>query len=429
MSKRYKNIILHVGMHKTGSTSIQNNCQFQHHDLLLEHGIKYASFRCNGRLKANHSGPVSAALFDDPDTYGVEWRMNLDTSAEQARREYREYFDDILANPQSDTLLLSGESFSIYRPPHLHLLREQLLQHTDRLRVVVYVRSPLGQIESMMQQRTRAGAAINPDSLLGLIPNRILVLKEVFGSELEPQNYDEAASSPLGLVGSFLKVCGVPEHILASLQYSVANTRCSLEAFWLMRAINQRYPNQLGSKPANGRSHNDLNPLYNLPGARFGLYDFTESPEYASVIEEKAWLEEALGFKFSDEVREAPEDTWSFATLAALEHHLRMLENSDLRAAAADFLQREAERLQADRPETTAVLTFITRRLNELDTLPPTPAVQALGAPYFRMGAQQVRHISPELALRLLRVAREFQPKSSELDQQIDELEKLLGDS
>ena len=48
MTDKYETIILHVGLNKTGSTSIQNNC-LRYRERLLQHGVDYPEFKWAGK--------------------------------------------------------------------------------------------------------------------------------------------------------------------------------------------------------------------------------------------------------------------------------------------------------------------------------------------------------------------------------------------
>jgi hypothetical protein len=429
MSDKYRTIILHVGLHKTGTTSIQASCQFRHHDLLLRHGVKYASFRFMGKLRPNHSGPVTAALLDDPDQYSEEWRVGLGGDPGRAQQEFRRHFDQVLENPEADTLLLSGEIFSIFQVKHMKQLRKRLLRHAEQLRVLVYLRNPLHSIESMMEQRVRAGAVPRPDALVGLMKKRYLNLDKAFGPALEAYNFDDCASGPLGLVGSFLHTCGVPQQDLRDLEVEMANVRGSLEGYRIMEAINLRYPSNPEAGQTTLRQPRDTRPLYALPGARFGLFDDREAPWLQQARAEKHWFEERLGFKFKERTAAPPEETWGFDTLAELEGRIRELPLPELKSAALDFLDEEAGRLEDTRRDTATILRFIVRRLREIAAYPPPPVLREIGPAYFKAGATQVRQYSPELSLRLLRVVQMLQPDREEISKKIAQVERDLADS
>jgi hypothetical protein len=424
MSAKYRSIILHVGLHKTGSTSIQNNCQFHSHEFLLDHGIFYANFASNGKLRPNHGGPITAALLDDPDKYGKEWRSQL---TGDPQREFREYFDEILENPQAEHLLLSGESLSLLEDEDMRLLQSKLLAHTEQLRVLVFLRNPYSFLESIIQQRVRVNWAGDIEPLITVMRLRYERLHNVFGGALEVLNFDECLQHPKGLVGSFFTHCGIPESDLEQLTPVVANTSISLEAFQIMLAINQHCAKEENLQ--SSRVPRDLRALHALPGNRFHLRDLPDSPHFTQLEEEVLWFEDELGLHFKPREFDTPVEHWPFATLAVLEDCVRNLENPFLREAAARFLQEEAESLPPDQLESATVMKFIGRRILEIDDSDYRHTMRELGPTYFRAGASQVARHSPALALKLLLLARELNPEAEEIEREIDACRARLMDS
>jgi hypothetical protein len=413
MENKYETIILHVGLNKTGSTSIQNNC-LRYRDLLLQHGVDYGAFEWAGRPLPNHGGPVTAALFGDPGQYGRDWRQVMGANTEQARQAFRQQLNRLLAEPQAPTLVLSGETFSLYQEQDMAQLRDLLLAHTERLRVWVYLRNPLRFVTSVLQQRVRAGRVGAPDQLVMMQRYRYHRLRRCFGEQVEVFNFDQQVASPAGLVGAFMVNCGVPEGALEGLAFGTANTRISLEAFRIMRAINRRYPAGDGGL----RQPRDLQALAQLPGTRLDLHEFRDEAVFQRALEDCAWFAENLGLVFDTEVPAPTQRPWRFDTLAVLEQHIRDLRQETLRAAAVDFLREEAAGLE-DEPETAAVLGYIARRVAELPHPAPSLVLRELGADYFRAGAQQLRRHSPSLATLLLRVAQEINPDSAEIAEKL----------
>ena len=411
-------IILHVGLHKTGSTSIQNCAEYRHREFLLQHGIRYGEFRLEGKPRPNHGGPVAAALCEQPDKYGRDWRQKLHCTQEQARQACRHQLDGMLNSAESATLLLSGELFSTWERNDLELLRKYLEQNGRQLRVLMLVRNPLSFVESSLQQRVRAGKRPDPGDLASLQRVRYLRLRKVFGNALEVLSFDRLAASRDGLVGGFYRACGVPGEALPGLEYGAANLRSSLEAFRLMRAINERYPN-LADHPGSAlRQPRDLRPLQALPGARFTWRELDKPEIEAATQLESDWFAEHLDLVFPPAATASVGQIWSFETLACLESSIRDLDEPALREAAADFLESEAEGLPASRADTRTIMQFIVRQLRESQR-PPPRKLQELGADYFLAGAQQAKVHSPELAVRLLELAHEIKPESAAIAERL----------
>ncbi|MCB1733068.1 MAG: hypothetical protein KDI21_21530, partial [Halieaceae bacterium] len=99
---RYPRIILHAGLHKTGTTSVQENCA-RHAELLLQHGIVYPSFSFRDRRINNHSDPLAGVFSSRPLAYGMVRRQGVEDDPAVAISAFTEQFDAILAEPRGET--------------------------------------------------------------------------------------------------------------------------------------------------------------------------------------------------------------------------------------------------------------------------------------------------------------------------------------
>jgi hypothetical protein len=428
MTNRYRLIILHAGLGKTGTTSIQGNC-YKHRELLLDHGITYPSFRFRHKNIVNHSDCITAAVCDNPGKYGASFRQQVEDDPAILQRAIRPQMDELLENPGADTLVLSGEGVAEYSDEDMRALREKLQAHTEQLRVVAYIRSPQSSLESILQQRVKSGQVVDPISLLYVVRDRYKRLARNFPGLLETVNFHEAINHPAGLIGHFMALIGVAEDKLTGLEFSSSNERVTLEAYKIMLAINERYPRKEQGEHGVLRLPHDLHPLKDFPGQPFQLEEFSDSKLYQAALSEGAWLESELGFEFPTLQGKEIKDLWQDKSLVSLESAIRGLQDQSLRAAAGGFLRDEAARLETTRPDTAGVLHHIAWSLDNIANDPLGPLLEKLGADYFKFAALQVEKNSPELALTLMTVARELRPGAKLIESRIGKYENDLQDS
>jgi hypothetical protein len=358
--KRYRQILLHAGLSKTGSTSIQANCR-RYRKFLRGRGIVYPQFSFGDRPFTMHSIPVTAAITGSG-KYGLRLHRRFPGVTEQVIASCQEQLHAVLAAGRGDVLLLSTELVAAYDDEDMQALRALLVTHAERVRVLAYIRSPQSTLESMLQERVKAGATVDPVALVGRVRRSCLNLQRNFADSLELINYHEAQSHPRGLVGSFLSRLGLLEADMQGLEFSSSNERISMEAYQLMSSINQRFP--WGHKQATvQRQPHDLDSLVKLPGQPFQLKDFTGSDVYDACVEEGAWLESRLGFSFPEASRPSPGPLWQEDTLRALQATISAIPQQELRQHCGDYLDSEAALLGASRPVTAASLTAIAQRL------------------------------------------------------------------
>lgn len=359
---RYRQIVVHAGLSKTGSTSIQANCR-QQRELLGRYGVAYPAFSFEGHAFDNHSTALVTAISDSPGKYGLGLRRQFGDEAVLVAKHCRAQLDELLSNPHSDTLLLSSERIAGLDDNDMRALRALLEPHTETLRLVVYIRSPQSALESILQERVKAGAVVEPADIVGRVRRRYEALQRCFADVLEPINYHEAVVCPGGIVGSLLALLGVPRQEIEPIEFHNLNARISLEAFILMDAVNRRYPRRGESGHGVRRQPGDLNPLLGLPGQAFQIPGFVGSAAHGAALEEAQWLESQLGFDFPVEARAGLKLPWPEQTLAPLEGLVRQIDNEEIRRLLAQLIIAQADALVQARPDTAHVLHAIGERL------------------------------------------------------------------
>jgi hypothetical protein len=419
--KRYKQIILHAGLHKTGTSSIQNNCH-KYRDWLRQRAIVYPGFKYRDKVFSNHSEPLIGVFGTRPGKYGMPQRLMLeDASAIAAVTDaFSRQLQQVLEAPDGDTLLLSAEMVCEFSGKDMAELRRHLERFTESLQVIVMIRSPQSSVESILQQRCRGGNLVEPDSLVGVVTERFKAVQNGFADILQVLNYHEARDHPLGLVGCFLCHLGLPREEVAQLEFVSTNARTSLESYKLMEAINQVYP--VGKTPDHGvrRHFSDMNALYTLPGQPFQIDGVAQSRLSESLEAECAALERELGFSFPPLPPRTSPTLWETETLIALESAINLLENLKFREVARDFLLQEATRLKTSAPGTSAILEFIAHKVDVTQDLPTGLLLEKLGADYFKYAALQVERGSADMALWLMLLARQLRPEAEFINERVE---------
>jgi len=423
---RYKRIILHAGLHKTGTTSVQENCA-RYAELLQQHGIVYPSFSFRERRINNHSDPLAGVFSSRPMAYGMVRRQGVEDDPSVAIAAFTEQFDAILAEPRGETLLLSAEMVADFNTDDIGALKKRLLQSTDRLQVIAYVRSPQSSLASILQQRALAGFAGKPQDLTDVVRNRFERLQKAFPDTLEPQNFHQAVLHPGGLVGHFLELIGLPRSSIESLDFSHANSRISAEAYRLIEAINLAYPHGSSEEHRVKRHYQDMRSLQALPGQTFRI-DASEDQELvAALASESTWLERELGWTFPEAPTDAGGELWQLPTLLELEAAIGKLGSAPLRRCATDALETQARAIEGGNPETAAILRFIAGKLHRSGDCPSALALDRLGADYFKFAALQFEQVAPETAYYLMSLAGELRPDAPFINERIRHYREKLG--
>jgi len=141
--------IIHVGMHKTGTTSIQSSL-----NKFADEHFLYANL---GPV-ANHSAAIHSLFCEAPEDYQVNRSRGLSGAAlESYLAEMRTALDKAIEAAGKRTLVISGEDISSLAESELRGLHAYLKKHFEVITIVAYVRPPYGFIISAFQQRLKAG--------------------------------------------------------------------------------------------------------------------------------------------------------------------------------------------------------------------------------------------------------------------------------
>lgn len=195
---------LHIGMHKTGSTSIQENLvKFRRPE-----GWRY--------LTVVDGANMGQALFKMFGTNAQEfhWFVKQGKTASQLSArgaKLREKFERNLARAPERDVIISAEALSLLDKPGVVALRDFLAPHFSVIKVVAYVRPPLGFMNSAFQQQLKHGktafrfAAARPK-----YRRRFEKFEEIFGrGNVILRKFNPAAFPNGCIVADFCRMLGI----------------------------------------------------------------------------------------------------------------------------------------------------------------------------------------------------------------------------
>jgi hypothetical protein len=140
-------IIVHFGMHKTGSSSIQE---------ALHNGFQDPAFMYVSMGGANQSGKLATLCMERPEEFHLHRKLGRSRAeVQQLRAEYLRRLDKQAAALGDRTALLSAEKISQMAPSELVMLRNYLSERFGEVRLVGYIRPPKSFMESAFQQRVK----------------------------------------------------------------------------------------------------------------------------------------------------------------------------------------------------------------------------------------------------------------------------------
>lgn len=222
---------LHVGMHKTGSSSIQE--ALQGYD---DGKIQYLKLR-----RSNHSLVLVSAIMPDLENYAQIKKRKLSSQQvhEYKKGSERELFD-ALSNAEGKDVIISSEYFS--QPgeqarKNLRRLKDLLSKYFDKIFVIAYVRSPKSFMESALQERVKGGdTKITMRSLYPFYRGRFKKFYEIFGSDnVTLIDYDPRSFPDGSVVADISRRLGLDLEIKRSVR---ANEKIGFEALSFLYSYN-----------------------------------------------------------------------------------------------------------------------------------------------------------------------------------------------
>lgn len=278
-----KRVIVHIGMHKTGSTTIQASFSGYDRDRTV-----YADLG-----PWNHSIVFRTAFDPDPMAYGVH-RMARRSEADVARRRSRNrQMIERQVRRDADVVIFSGEDISMMPPEGVQDMSAFLSRLGADVEIVGYARDPVTYAGSMLLEQLKGGIPLDR------LPwphyrHRFEKFLDTFGPEkVDIRAYDPKSFPDGDVVLDFAAAIGVqaPEKRPSRL-----NTRLSHEAANVLFAINRS--GKLGGTPQDVfETRHAIIPL--LSG--FGETSFRITADQVGASDhpkDRQWLSETLGISF-----------------------------------------------------------------------------------------------------------------------------------
>jgi hypothetical protein len=310
-------ITIHIGLHKTGTTSIQATL-FRNRDRLKGRGVNYFG------LNENHSETLYPLFLTEPHLYRQNRLAGIDTPQKAARKNAatEKALRRELGNASGQRFIISGEDLSLLSREGVARLRALFSPYGD-LRIVVYVRDPYDVITSAFQARLRLGETY--DQIIAAPPNPgygfIRPFIEEFGrDQVDIRIFDPARFAGGNLISDFLAAAGAPAELPREIEIVRANEAVSNEAAFLIHEINKQHRQRDRSSPNPARAPNLADILETVPGAPFVCPPEAMAAAAPLFADDLRWLRGVLGEDiFSERPDSAtPTPRWSEPTLAAL---------------------------------------------------------------------------------------------------------------
>lgn len=287
--------VVHIGIDKTGTTTIQRTLFRARSKLLSEARILYPSIASNqsvylGTMFREKTPPL-LQLFE-PDATDED-------SVDRLREKFRASLDADVADSTWHTLVISAESLCDFHPEAIARFIEWLSERVEAINVVAYVRHPVDWTRSVVLQEVRLGKTF--DQLYDNMrrPNwrqRFTPWLDAVGLERSQLvSFDDARERD-GIVAAFCEAAGLPrETVLSLAPTEFANEAMSLEAALLLDSLNRQRPLFVDGKLSPKRRWRGTNAIASTPGTRFHLSAEHAAKARADNRPDLEWLNDTFG--------------------------------------------------------------------------------------------------------------------------------------
>ncbi len=300
MFMKFDRIYLHIGTHKTGTTTIQE-LYFENRKLIAEEvGIFYPC------LDSNH-GNFLRLVFEQEEgaTLRAWFPSELSMPSQEVRDSTLKKLEKELDDTKCRQALFSGEWLSLMRPEEIHAFRNWLLTYTQDIVVLTFVRNPRDWFESSISQIMKYGMTL--DESVARISRRVgfkeLIgrWRDAFGAEnVRVFDMDGLKKEPGGLLGGFHAELGISSDTLmkCSLNAVERNRRVSQEYVALIDGIHRGFRRERAEPEKSPINYKNLQRLLAIQGVKFRLSIAHRRQLEDKIREQLEWLESEFGFQY-----------------------------------------------------------------------------------------------------------------------------------
>jgi hypothetical protein len=280
-----RTLIIHGGMHKTGSSAIQ---EFLYEELDHPSVEYFSAGRANSSLvvlEAFHRRLGSLPRYKSAG-YSPE---ELLARGDRARERFRKR----LSATHKSTVVISAESFSLLNEEECTALKEEAGKLFTDVKLVLYIRPLRSRVESAFQEKLKKRFVNLDHKIVTNFNKRISTYDTVFGRSNVILRFYEPELFPEGsVVNDFLQLLDLDINVSHS---SRANAGLSLPAVSLLYLYRRRYPVSIPEDKAL------IARLTDLKGDRFSMHPGLLDQILTEKDGDYRWLEQRAGSSLQDQ--------------------------------------------------------------------------------------------------------------------------------
>lgn len=280
-----KKLFLHIGMHKTASSSIQNSMAG------FSDGMTRYARLGNAAGENNHSVALFMMFSENPEKHNrftIKGHRPDRVDADVLR--YKGLLMDEIAASEP-ALILSGEGVTNLEREEVHNMRIFMAEHFTEMQVIAYVRDPMGYASSIFQEKVKRGFLSKFQFGRADYKKRFAKFVSIFGHEaVSFTRFNRAAFQSESIIDDFCAKVGVDsKRVLQVTSNESLSTECV--------ALLYRWNKSREGRKVNPRLYRARNRVVNelrksFPGS-FSLS--SDLAEQAVDLVDCNWMHEASG--------------------------------------------------------------------------------------------------------------------------------------
>ncbi len=296
---RVKRCWLHVGMHKTGSTSIQET-------LVRANGSgNWRLLRVGGR--PNMGKAICGMFSAQPLKHSFYSKLGYtEARIQREKQTIRRRLERALQGCTEETVIISAEALSaLLKVEEVQAMKEFLEPFCEEIRVIGYVRSPVSFKNSIFQEAVKHGKGkFDIAEVKVNYRRRFKKFDDVFGREnVILRKFDPASFPHHCIVADFCQQIGIEEPPREAVQRT--NESLTREACGILYAYRKFGPGFGVGRDVVRENVRILAALQGVSGARFkGSHKLMTGP-LAAEAKDIRWVEKRLGASLKESVKDS----------------------------------------------------------------------------------------------------------------------------
>ncbi|MCF8360270.1 MAG: hypothetical protein K9H26_16070 [Prolixibacteraceae bacterium] len=305
-----KKVFLHIGLHKTASTSIQNSLA-NSYDRLKNNNFLFPLFYLNNKRIVNHSIPFFSLFTKNPANYSANFNLNITNrkDIEEVHSNYLNQLKEQIKAFKGENLIISGEDISRLTCTQLESLKYFLFDLTNagiEIEVIAFVRNPVDLVLSLIQEMVKHGEVI--DDLFFKAAERVKnryqstfsKFIEIFSKEsIKVYRLEDAQKHQNGVCGFFVSVIGGSEELQQKVTLFYSNRSITYEGVRFLSAINKKIPFRINGKINPERKTISKADISKFPGQNFFISNADKHLIWKNSQVDLQWLYENFNVYYS----------------------------------------------------------------------------------------------------------------------------------